>query len=180
MARRVLLLLHLAAGMGWLGVTSTFVVLTSSLLGSRDPATVRAGYVTHETMIVWLARPAAIGTAVTGLVLALISGAARRHLWWMWWVPAKAALLIATVAVTVVVSPPALRHAIDYAEAVGTPEYTNVQHTLVLMALYHVVMISFAAVLAVLKPGQRLRKPNRSSALRVNGPVRLAQLGEDR
>lgn len=70
-ARRVLLLLHLAAGLGWPGVTSAFVVLTLWLLGSRDPATVRTGYAVHELLVVWVARPAAIGVAATGLLLAV-------------------------------------------------------------------------------------------------------------
>jgi hypothetical protein len=39
----VLLVLHLATGLGWLGVTATFLVLTVWLLGSRDPPTVRTG-----------------------------------------------------------------------------------------------------------------------------------------
>lgn len=159
--RRVLIFLHLATGLGWLGVTATFVVLTLWLLDVRDPATLRTGYAVHELMVVWLARPAAIGSAVTGLALTLAVGGLRRSRWWLWWVPAKFALVVATVVVTVTVSPDALRVAVERAEAVGTAAYTDTQYALVLMAFYHVVMISAAAVLAVFRPGARFRRPHR-------------------
>lgn len=163
-ARRVLLVLHLATGLGWLGVTATFVVLTIWLLASRDPATVRTGYAVHELLVVWLARPAAIGAAATGLLLALTvtAGRYRAPRWWLWWVPAKLALVVATVVVTVSISPAALRFAVDYADTVGAPAYTDIQHALVLVAIYHVVMISAAAALAVFRPGARFRRPRRT------------------
>ncbi len=161
-ARRVLLLLHLAAGLGWLGVTSAFVVLTVWLLDARDPAAVRTGYAVHEVLVVWVARPAAIGVAVTGLLLTLTAGRRRPPRWWLWWVPAKLVLVVATVVVTVSVSPVALRFAVDHAEAVGSPAYTDTQYSLVLVAIYHVVMISAAALLAIFRPGARFRGARRS------------------
>ena len=160
-ARRVLLLLHLAAGLGWLGVTSAFVVLTLWLLDSRDPATVRTGYAVHELLVVWVARPAAIGVAVTGLLLTLTAGRRRPARWWRWWVPAKLALVVATVVVTVGISPAALRFAVDHADTVGSPAYTDNQYAVVLVAIYHVTMISAAALLAVFRPGAR-HTPRRS------------------
>lgn len=160
-ARRVLLLLHLSAGFGWLGVTSAFVVLTLWLLDSRDPDTLRTGYAVHELLVVWVARPAAIGVAATGLLLALTASRDRPPRWWLWWVPAKLALVIATVVVTVSVSPAALRLAVDHADTVGSATYTDTQHALVLVAIYHVTMISAAALLAIFRPGARLRVPRR-------------------
>ncbi len=150
-------MLHLAAGLGWLGVTSTFVVLTLWLLGSRDPAALRTGYTIHELMVVWLARPAAIGAATTGLLLVLTTTRRRARRWWLWWVPAKFALVVATVVVTVGISPAALRFAVAHADAVGTAGYTDTQHALAWVAVYHVVMITAAAVLAVFRPGGRFR-----------------------
>lgn len=155
--RRVLLLLHMAAGLGWLGVTAAFVVLTLWLLGIRDPDTVRTGYAVHELLVVWVARPAAIGVAVIGLLLAFTAGRSRPPRWWLWWLPAKLALVVATVVVTVGVSPAALRFAVAHADTVGSPAYTATQQSLVLVAIYHVVMISAAALLAVFRPGARLR-----------------------
>ena len=156
--RRALLLLHLATSMGWLGVTAAFVVLTAWLSASSDPAALRTGYGIHELLVVWLARPAAIGATVTGLLLAVTARPTHPRTWRRrWWLPAKLALVVATVVVTVNVSPDALRSAVDGAEAVGTTGYAEVQQTLVLMAIYHVVMISAAAVLAVHKPVRRSR-----------------------
>lgn len=153
--RNVILLVHVAAAVGWLGVTSTFLVLTVSLLDSRDPATLRVGYAVHELMVTWLARPAALLALGTGLVLAVGTGwSPVRH----WWVPAKLALLVATVVLTITVSPTLLPYAVEHAADAGTPAYTDAQQTLVLMALYHVVMIGTALALAVFKPGRRERR----------------------
>lgn len=163
LARRVLLVLHVSTGVGWLGVTATFVVLTVWLLGSQDPAVLRTGYAVHELTVVWLARPAAIGAAVTGLLLALTAGWYRRSRWWLWWVPAKLVLVVATVVVTVSISPAALRFAIDDADTAGTPAYIATQHALVFVAIYHVVMISAAIVLAVLRPGRPWRAARRGA-----------------
>jgi hypothetical protein len=153
--RKTVLLAHIVVAIGWLGVTATFVVLTVAMLGVRDIATLRSAYAMHELMVTWLARPAALATLGSGLVLALATPwGLLRH----WWVPAKLVLLVATVALTVTVSPDALRYAVDHAEAAGTTAYTDVQHTLVLMAVYHVVMIGAAAALSVFKPGGRVRR----------------------
>ncbi|WP_156994398.1 hypothetical protein [Pseudonocardia acaciae] len=78
-----------------------------------------------------------------------------------WWVPAKLALLLATVVVTISVSPEMLRYAVAHAEAAGTPEYLRAQTVLVVMALYHVAMISAAAALSVFKPGGRISRARR-------------------
>ncbi|GAA0895989.1 hypothetical protein [Pseudonocardia zijingensis] len=161
LARRVLLILHLATSVGWLGVTATFLVLTVWLLDVRDPATLRTGYFFHELAVVWLARPAAIGSAVTGLLLVLVAGRFRRWRRWMWWVPAKFVVVVATVVVTVSISPEALAHAVEQAGAVGTPAYTDTQYALVWVAVYHVVMIIAAAVLSVFRPGGRCRRGRR-------------------
>jgi hypothetical protein len=152
--RKTVLLAHVAASVGWLGVTATFLVLTVSLLDTRDAATLRTGYAIHELMVTWLARPAALLTLGTGLVLALGTRWGLRH----WWVTAKLVLLVATVALTVTVSPAALEFAVAHADSAGTPAYAEAQRTLVLMALYHVALIGTAAALSVFKPGGRLRK----------------------
>jgi hypothetical protein len=150
----------MVAGLGWLGVTTAFVVLTLWLLDSRDPATVRTGYAVHELLVVWVARPAAIGVSVTGLLLVTTAGRLRPPRWWLWWVPAKLVLVVLTVVVTVSVSPAALRVAVDHADGVGTPAYSDTQYALVLVAFYHVAMISAAALLAVFRPGARRVRRN--------------------
>lgn len=148
--------MHIVGSIGWLGVTATFVVLTLALLDISDPATLRSGYAMHELMVTWLARPAALLTLGTGLVLSFgTPWGLHRY----WWVLAKLVLLVATVVVTVSVSPELLGYAVEHAGSVGTPAYTGAQRTLVLMALYHVVMIGAAAALSVYKPGGRLRRP---------------------
>jgi hypothetical protein len=93
-------LLHLATGLGWLGVTSAFVVLTLRLVDVRDPAVVRIGYAVHELLVVWVTRPAAIGVAATGLLLTATAGRGPSR-WWLWWVPAKLVLISAAALLAI-------------------------------------------------------------------------------
>ena len=150
--RKAVVLVHIVGSVGWLGVTATFVVLTISLLAVRDAATLRSGYAVHELMVTWLARPAALLTLGTGL---LLSFGTQWGLTRYWWVLAKLVLLVATVAVTVSISPDTLAFAITYAEASGTPPYTEAQYVLVALAFFHVAMIGAATALSVFKPGRR-------------------------
>jgi hypothetical protein len=145
-------LVHIVGSVGWFGVTATFVVLTISLLPVRDAATLRSGYAVHELLVTWLARPAALLTLGTGL---LLSFGTQWGLTRYWWVLAKLVLLVATVAVTVSISPDTLAFAITHAEAGGTPAYTEAQYALVALAFFHVAMIGAAAALSVFKPGRR-------------------------
>jgi inactivated superfamily I helicase len=92
----------------------------------------------------------------------LIAGRYSRPRRWLWWVPAKLALVVATVVVTVGISPEALRFAVEHADTVGTPAYTDIQYALVLVAIHHVVMITAAAVLSVFRPGARSRRAQRA------------------
>lgn len=48
------------------------------------------------------------------------------------------------------------------------PAYTAAQRTLVLMALYHVMMIGAAVALSIYKPGGRLRRPAPHRARRAH------------
>lgn len=157
--RKLLVLAHVAFAVGWLGVTSTFLVLTLWLTGVGDPNVLAAGYGVHELVVTWLARPAAIGAALTGLLLTLTSPA-RRPGWWLWWVPAKFVLVVATVLVTAPTSPALLSYVIGSADQVGTPDYTSAQNALVGLAVLHVVVITAAGLLTVFRPGRRLRKPH--------------------
>lgn len=156
--RKLVVLVHVVGSVGWLGVSAGFLVLTLALHGEPDPAVLRSGYALHELTVTWLARPAALLTLFTGLVLALgTRWGLTRH----WWVPAKLALLVATVVGTISVSPELLRYAVEHAESAGTPEYLRAQKILVLMALYHVGMIGAAATLSVFKPGGRIPRRQR-------------------
>lgn len=162
--RKLLVLTHVAFTLGWLGVTSTFLVLTLWLTGVRDPAVLAAGYGVHELVVTWLARPAAIGTALTGLLLVMTSSA-RRPGWWMWWVPAKFVLVVATVLITAPTSPGLLAFVVGSAEQVGTPAYTAAQQALVWLAVLHVAVITVAGLLTVFRPGRRFRRPRPSSTV---------------
>ncbi|MGH3586277.1 MAG: DUF2269 family protein [Pseudonocardia sp.] len=164
--RKLVVLAHVVGSVGWLGVSAGFLVLTLALHGESDPATLRFGYSLHELTVAWLARPAALLTLFTGLVLALgTRWGLTRH----WWVPAKLALLLATVVVTISVSPEMLRYAVERAETAGTPDYLRAQSVLVAMAFYHVGMIGAAAALSVFKPGGRTLRAHKQQDAALTG-----------
>lgn len=160
--RRTLLVLHVGSAVGWLGVSAVFLVLTLWLRGVRDAATLRTGYLVHEVMVTWLARPAAIAAALTGVALMLTTTWVRRRRWlWGWWVPVKATLVVATVLITAPSSPDLLRFVMDAPDQVGTPAYTAAQDQLVALAVLHVVVVVTALALSVVRP-RRLGRARRT------------------
>lgn len=152
--RKALVLLHVLAAVGWFGVAATIFVLSVAALALDDPLLVRAAYRFHELLIDTLARPAALATLGSGLALALGTpwGLARHY-----WVLAKFVLTIATILVTVLLSPGWISTAIAQADSVRTAELSAVQNNLVAMAVFHLITIGLATWLAFYKPGGRIR-----------------------
>ncbi|MGB8960842.1 MAG: hypothetical protein WCC38_02625 [Pseudonocardiaceae bacterium] len=97
--RAALLVVHVVASAGWLGLDGALVALQVTVLQSGDPA-VRAGVVVAMTVIAcWVLIPVVCASLCSGLVLALgTSWGLARH----WWLVAKfviAVMLTATGAV---------------------------------------------------------------------------------
>lgn len=153
---------------------------TQGTAPGRHRRSLRVGYAVHELMVTWLARPAALLTLGTGLVL---SFGTPWRLTRYWWVATKLVLLVATVVVTVSLSPETLDYVIDRADAVGTPAYTDAQALLVLLAFYHVVMIGAAVALSIFKPGARRPGGSRRAGRRwgrYGPPARPSERPDDR
>ncbi|HWR48809.1 MAG TPA: hypothetical protein VN327_14545 [Pseudonocardiaceae bacterium] len=85
-ARAVVLTVHVATSVGWLGLDGALVALEVTGLSTVDP-TVRAGMTTATAVIAcWVLIPVVFFALVSGLVLALSSSwGLVRH----WWVLAK-------------------------------------------------------------------------------------------
>ncbi len=158
--RKGALLLHILASVGWFGIAAATLVLTLSASGQDDPEVVRAAYRFHEQLVDTIARPAALATLGTGLVLSFGTpwGLTRYY-----WPLAKFVLTIATILITVLLSPAWISTAIAQADAVELGELSTVQNNLVGMAVFHLVTIGLAAGLAIYKPGGRIRRGNTSA-----------------
>ena len=80
--RKFMLLVHLACSLGWIGTVIAYLVLGISAVASKDAQTVRAAWIAME-LTGWSAIvPLALGSLLTGLVMALgTPWGLFRHYW---------------------------------------------------------------------------------------------------
>lgn len=103
--RAALLVVHVVASAGWLGLDGALVALQVTGLQSGDPA-VRAGVVVAMTVIAcWVLIPVVCASLCSGLVLALgTSWGLARH----WWLVAKSGIAVMLTATGAVLTLPRL------------------------------------------------------------------------
>jgi hypothetical protein len=70
-ARRVLLIVHIAVSVGWMGAAAAYGALNLPALTGSDEQTVRAAYLMMPIVADYALVPLALATVVTGLGLAL-------------------------------------------------------------------------------------------------------------
>ncbi|WP_224390218.1 DUF2269 family protein [Pseudonocardia sp. ICBG1293] len=91
--RQLLVFLHVAVSVGWMGAGAANVVLAGVALGA-DPATAAAAYRFVDVVDWWLVIPLAFAALVTGVVVAVASPwGLTRH----WWVLVKLVLTVAVI-----------------------------------------------------------------------------------
>lgn len=154
-ARRAVLVVHVAVSVGWLGLTLGLLAL--SITGyTASPDTAAAAYRSMKIFGDWLILPMALGSLVSGLVLALGTawGLARHH-----WVYVKFWLTLITVLLSVFALRPGInRLAAQAAAGTPTPDVGLLIAPAVATATYF-----FLTAISVLKPwgptrrGRRLR-----------------------
>jgi len=103
--RAALLVVHVVASAGWLGLDGALVALEMIGLQSGDPA-IRAGVVAAMAVIAcWVLIPVVCASLCSGLMLALgTSWGLARH----WWLVAKSGIAIVLTATGVVLTVPRL------------------------------------------------------------------------
>ncbi|WP_274560510.1 DUF2269 domain-containing protein [Streptomyces spiramyceticus] len=161
-ARRALLVTHVAASVGWLGLTVGLLALGLTAYTTNSAATTQAAYSAMKVFGDWLVAPVALLSLGTGLVLSLGTpwGLARHR--WVW---VKFWLTLITVAGTIF----ALRPEISAAAALGIPDSSLVAAPTVASTAYF-----FMTAISVLKPwgltrrGRRLRAATASSRKQVD------------
>jgi hypothetical protein len=151
--RNSLLSLHVAASVSVLGADLVLLALGLAGLGGSDPLTI---YPAARLVGVWLIAPLALLTLGTGLLLGLLT---PWGLFTYWWVTIKLAIVLVLTAAVLFVLVPALGATAD---AVGGPTpqplATGERLPLVLAPAAASTLLAVALILAVFKPGWRLRR----------------------
>ncbi|MFD7387238.1 DUF2269 family protein [Streptomyces sp. NPDC059852] len=154
-ARRGLLVVHVIASAGWLGLTLGLLALGTTAATTGSAAAVEASVRAMKLFADWLLLPLAVLTLVSGLVLSLGThwGLARHR-----WVYTKFWLTLATTAATALVLRPAVNAAVAEVAAGGPlPDTQDVLMGPVVSLSAYV----FMTVISVLKPWGLTRRGRR-------------------
>jgi uncharacterized membrane protein len=168
-ARRALLVVHVVASAGWLGLTLGLLALGAAAAATGSATTVEASVRAMKLLADWLLLPVAFLTLLSGLVLSLGTpwGLARYR-----WVCTKFWLTLATTTATVLALRPGVNSAVA-AVAAGRPlpDAGDVLFgPIVSLSAY-----AFMTVISVLKPwgptrrGRRLRASARRPVTSATG-----------
>ncbi|WP_434592322.1 DUF2269 domain-containing protein [Streptomyces sp. A5-4] len=150
-ARRAILVAHVTASAGWLGLTVGLLALGVTAYTTKSAATTQATYSAMKVFGDWLLVPLALLSLVTGLVLSLGTTWGLSKHRWVW---TKFWLTLVTAAATIF----ALRPSISAAALEGIPDSSLIAAPTVASAAYF-----FMTAISVLKPwgltrrGRRLR-----------------------
>lgn len=80
--RKLMLTIHVASSVGWLGAIATYVVLNLAALASEDEQTVRAAYLMMDVTARYVLVPLAAAALATGVIQALgTPWGLFRHYW---------------------------------------------------------------------------------------------------
>lgn len=171
-ARRALLVVHVVASAGWLGLTLGLLALGLTAASTASPAAVEAGVRGMKLFADWLLLPLAVLTLVSGVVLALGTawGLARHR-----WVFTKFWLTLATTTATVFALRPGVNAAFTaVAAGESLPDAGDVLFGPVVSLSAYV----FMTVISVLKPWGPTRRGRRLRA-RPSGSARaLSRSGQ--
>ena len=83
LARRSVLVAHVACAVGWLGAAAAFLSLSIAGLRTHDEQTVQAAYMAMDVIIRFVLVPAALSGLVAGLVLATGTPWGLFRHWWV-------------------------------------------------------------------------------------------------
>ena len=80
--RKVVLTVHVATSVGWLGAIAAYLALDLATVISQDVTTVRSAYVAMDLIVRWVIVPLALSTVLIGTINALgTSWGVLRHYW---------------------------------------------------------------------------------------------------
>jgi hypothetical protein len=156
-ARKVVMVLHAIAGIGWMGVDVALFVLLTNARTTDDPALVASGFNAIAMIVPVAVPPLSLGVLVTGLLLGL---GTRWGLVRYWWVLVKLALsLVMTVLVFTSLLPAISGMTVLSATALSADALRASLGPLPTMLMFppvvSFIMLGVAALLSIFKPWQR-------------------------
>lgn len=149
--RKLLLAIHLIAGLGFFSSALGILVLTVS--GANGTAA-RDVYPAAQMLTVWLVEPLGIAAALTGITLALSSryGLAR-----YWWVVIKLVITVVLAAVVMATLYPRIAGAAGSALGLAAQPLTSAERTRIAVSWPVVcLLLAVNVALGVAKPGWRV------------------------
>lgn len=162
-ARRAILVVHVAAAAGWLGLTLGLLALAISANVTDSTAMIEAAARSMKVFTDWLVLPVALLTLLSGLVLSLGTpwGLARHC-----WVYTKFWLTLVTIAASAFALRPGVNDAVEtISSGAGLPDPLGLMMGPIVSFSAYV----FMTVISVLKPwgltrrGRRLRSASTSA-----------------
>lgn len=158
---RFLLATHVIVSVGWLGVSVAKLVLGLVATTTYEPDSLYASMRVVDVVF----PPAAVGAAVTGILLSLgTKWGVLRH----YWVVAKLGLTVGVIATGVLLMERLIQESIavtpgQAAETGTIPGVEPAQVSLVSLSVAHVLMLGAATVVSVYKPWGKIRFGRRGS-----------------
>ena len=151
--RKLLLTLHVVATVSVLGTDLVLLLLGLASLGGANPQTI---YPAAYLVGVWLVAPLAVISLGTGLLLGVLTS---WGLFRYWWVTIKLAITVVLTAVVLFVLVPRLGATADTVSRPASHILTSAERLpLAIAPAFASTLLLLAVILAIFKPGWRLRR----------------------
>jgi hypothetical protein len=161
-ARKLALVVHVISSVALIGSSAGVLIVALSAAAADQTAAAHALYTSMRTMVFAVAVPFSFIALVSGIVLGLgTKWGVLRHRW----VTAKLVLLVVIILTGALVVGPSMNRLIGVTAApapAATPDLGSSQWQPVAAAASNVLLAAVAVVLAIFKPGGRLRRRARS------------------
>lgn len=154
--RRLVLLIHLVAALGWLGVDAVLGVLAVTGFGSDEPIRIAASYLALDAFAVPLLLLFGLGTLGSGLLLSL---AGRWGVLRYWWVATKLLINLVLTGLVLVLLQPRLAIAAEQSQRIDTTlpdRLADIPVDLLFPAFVSGGALIAAALLGTFKPWGRI------------------------
>lgn len=166
---KLMLTMHIAVSVGWLGAVAGFLVLSIAALGSRNVSIVRGAYLSMNLVGLYLLVPLSFAALLTGVVQSL---GTSWGLFRQYWTIAKLALTIGSVGLLLLHQFMAVERAAQrvIASPTGTmPAVNQIGAELALKAGLAIIVLLIVTTLSVYKPwgltayGHRLQRKRQTT-----------------
>lgn len=160
--RKATLLLHIIAGIGWMGADIVLFLLLLTGLTTDDGAVAASSYIAVGVFVPVVVPVLSIGMLATGL---LLGWGTKWGLLRYWWVVVKLALAVIMVVLVIFSLVPSIN---DLAQPDATLSASDVRESLgsattglMFPPIVSFIMLGTAAILSVFKPGRQTPWSNR-------------------